>query len=106
ARGGPGCVVARRARHGPRGRDHRARAARRGGVFREPCTPRAQAARFLETRALESMDTRLERFAEIVSRDQFNLAEASLMLAQDCYPDLDIPEYLSKLDGIAVAIKR
>jgi len=28
------------------------------------------------------------------------------MLAQDIYPDLDIPEYLSKLDGIAVAIKR
>jgi regulator of sirC expression with transglutaminase-like and TPR domain len=52
------------------------------------------------------MNSRLERFAEIVSRDQFNLAEASLMLAQDCYPDLDIPEYLSKLDGIAVAIKK
>jgi len=34
---------------------------------------------------------RLEHFAEIVSRDQFNLAEASLMLAQDIYPDLDIP---------------
>jgi regulator of sirC expression with transglutaminase-like and TPR domain len=28
------------------------------------------------------------------------------MLAQDCYPDLDIPQYLSKLDGIAVAIKK
>ena len=52
------------------------------------------------------MNARLEHFAEIVSRDQFNLAEASLMLAQDIYPDLDIPGYLSKLDGIAVAIKR
>jgi regulator of sirC expression with transglutaminase-like and TPR domain len=52
------------------------------------------------------MNARLERFAEIVSRDQFNLAEASLMLAQDCYPDLDVREYLSKLDGIAVAIKK
>src|SRR2546427_86289 len=28
------------------------------------------------------------------------------MLAQDIYPDLDISEYLSKLDGIAVAIKK
>ena len=52
------------------------------------------------------MNARLEHFAEIVSRDQFNLSEASLMLAQDIYPDLDIPEYLSKLDGIAVAIKK
>lgn len=53
-----------------------------------------------------SISGRLERFAEVVSRDQFNLAEASLMLAQDIYPDLDIPDYLSKLDGIAVAIKK
>jgi regulator of sirC expression with transglutaminase-like and TPR domain len=52
------------------------------------------------------MNARLERFAEIVSRDQFNLAEASLMLAQDSYPDLDVREYLSRLDGIAVAIKK
>jgi hypothetical protein len=29
------------------------------------------------------VNARLEHFAEIVSRDQFNLAEASLMLAQD-----------------------
>jgi regulator of sirC expression with transglutaminase-like and TPR domain len=52
------------------------------------------------------MNARLERFAEIVSRDQFNLAEASLMVAQDCYPELDVAAYLSKLDGIAVAIKK
>ena len=52
------------------------------------------------------MNARLEHFAQIVSRDQFNLAEASLLLAQDIYPELDISEYLSKLDGIAVAIKK
>ncbi len=52
------------------------------------------------------MNARLEHFAEIVARDQFNLAEASLMLAQDIYPDLDISDYLSKLDGIAGAIKK
>jgi len=28
------------------------------------------------------------------------------MLAQDIYPELDISEYLSKLDGIAIAIKK
>ena len=28
------------------------------------------------------------------------------MLAQDIYPDLDVREYLSKLDGIAVAIRK
>src|SRR5947208_16714782 len=28
------------------------------------------------------------------------------LLAQDIYPELDISEYLSKLDGIAVAIKK
>lgn len=52
------------------------------------------------------MNARLEHFAQVVSRDQFNLAEASLMLAQDNYPNLDISEYLSKLDGIAIAIKK
>ncbi len=52
------------------------------------------------------MDAPLERFAEFVSREQFDLAEASLMLAQDIYPDIDIPTYLERLDDIAVAIRR
>jgi regulator of sirC expression with transglutaminase-like and TPR domain len=52
------------------------------------------------------MNARLEHFAEFVSREQFNLAEASLMLAQDNYPDVDIPAYLGRLDDIAVAIKK
>lgn len=52
------------------------------------------------------MNARLEHFAEIVSRDQFNLAEASFMLAQDVYPGIDIPAYLGQLDDIAVAIRR
>jgi regulator of sirC expression with transglutaminase-like and TPR domain len=52
------------------------------------------------------MNARLEHFAEFVSREQFNLAEASLMLAQDIYPDIDIPAYLGRLDSIAGAIKR
>ncbi|MGB5082696.1 MAG: tetratricopeptide repeat protein [Burkholderiales bacterium] len=52
------------------------------------------------------MNARLEHFAQIVSREQFDLAEASLMLAQDIYPDLEIPGYLDRLDGIAAAIRR
>ena len=52
------------------------------------------------------MNAQLEHFAQFVSRDQFDLAEASLMLAQDIYPDVDIPAYLGRLDDIAVAIKK
>lgn len=52
------------------------------------------------------MNDRLEPFAEFVSREQFNLAEASLMLAQDIYPDIDVPTYLGQLDGIAAAIRQ
>jgi len=52
------------------------------------------------------MNARLEHFAEIVSRDQFDLAEASFMLAQDIYPGIDIAAYLGRLDDIAVAIRK
>jgi len=52
------------------------------------------------------MNARLEHFAEIVARDQFNLAEASFMLAQDIYPGIDIAAYLGQLDDIAEAIRK
>jgi len=52
------------------------------------------------------LSPQLEHFAELVSRDQFNLAEASLLLAQDAYPRVDVPDYLTRLDEIARAIKR
>ena len=52
------------------------------------------------------MNARLEHFAEIVSRDQFDLAEASFMLAQDIYPGVDIAAYLGQLDDIAAAIRK
>lgn len=52
------------------------------------------------------MNGQLEHFAEIVSREQFNLAEASLMLAQDVYPDIDVAGYVGQLDRIAEAIKK
>jgi len=47
----------------------------------------------------------LEQFAELVSREQFDLAQASLMLAQDVYPDIDVSAYLGRLDDIAAAIR-
>ena len=52
------------------------------------------------------MNARLEHFAEIVSRDQFDLAEASFLLAQDIYPGIDIAAYLGQLDDIAAAIRK
>jgi regulator of sirC expression with transglutaminase-like and TPR domain len=52
------------------------------------------------------MTPQLERFAEVVSREQFNLAEASLLLAQDAYPEIDVTGYLQRLDEIAAAIKK
>jgi regulator of sirC expression with transglutaminase-like and TPR domain len=52
------------------------------------------------------MTPQLERFAELVSREQFDLAEASLLLAQDAYPEVDVPGYLGRLDEIAAAIRR
>ncbi len=52
------------------------------------------------------MNAQLENFAELVSREHFNLAEASLMLAQDIYPEIDIPGYLGRLDEIAAAIRK
>jgi len=48
----------------------------------------------------------LENFAMLVSREHFDIAEASLLLARDAYPGLDVAEYLARLDGIAAAIKR
>lgn len=51
------------------------------------------------------MNADLEHFAELVSRDQFDLAQASLMLAQDVYPDIDVSAYLRRLDDIATAVR-
>ena len=40
------------------------------------------------------MKPNLERFADLVSADEFDLAEASLMVAQDIYPDINVRAYL------------
>jgi regulator of sirC expression with transglutaminase-like and TPR domain len=48
----------------------------------------------------------LARFAELVSREQFGLAEACLLVAQDAYPDLDVGAHLRELDAIAAGVER
>jgi regulator of sirC expression with transglutaminase-like and TPR domain len=45
----------------------------------------------------------LERLVALVCNDEFDLAEASLLVAQD--PDLAITAYIAELDAIAAAIR-
>jgi len=51
------------------------------------------------------MSSNLARFAEIMTREQFDLAEAGLLLAGDAYPDLDVDAGLARLDGMAGAVR-
>ncbi|MBI2316764.1 MAG: tetratricopeptide repeat protein [Betaproteobacteria bacterium] len=52
------------------------------------------------------MNRELEHFATLVSREHFDLAEASLLLARDAYPGLEVSDYMAQLDDIAAAIRR
>ncbi len=52
------------------------------------------------------MSPYLDQFAELVSREQFDLARASLLLAQDAYPDVDVTACLARIDEISDQIKR
>jgi regulator of sirC expression with transglutaminase-like and TPR domain len=47
----------------------------------------------------------LERFAELVTREQFGLAEACLLIAQDEYPGLDVAGCMAQLDAIATTVR-
>jgi regulator of sirC expression with transglutaminase-like and TPR domain len=47
----------------------------------------------------------LERFAELVTREQFSLAEACLLIAEDQYPGLDIAACVAKLDAMAATVR-
>ncbi|MFH1603359.1 MAG: tetratricopeptide repeat protein [Pseudomonadota bacterium] len=49
---------------------------------------------------------RLEQFSELLSRQNFSLAEACLLIAQDAYPDLDVAHYLARIDALAATVKR
>jgi regulator of sirC expression with transglutaminase-like and TPR domain len=47
----------------------------------------------------------LERFAELLVREQFDLAEANLLIAAEIYPGLDVPACLARIDSIAAVIR-
>jgi regulator of sirC expression with transglutaminase-like and TPR domain len=51
------------------------------------------------------MSVGLQRFAEVVTRDQFDLAEVSLLLAQDAYPELDVGAVLADIDHMTGVVK-
>src|SRR3990172_9102721 len=51
------------------------------------------------------MTSGLERFAELVTREQFSLAEACLLIAEDQYPGLDIAACVAKLDAMAATVR-
>ncbi len=48
--------------------------------------------------------TRLDRFADIVMRSQFSIAEACLMIAEDAYPALDCAAYIKRLESLAAIV--
>jgi regulator of sirC expression with transglutaminase-like and TPR domain len=48
---------------------------------------------------------RLERFSALLCREDFDLAEACLMVAQDAYPDLDPAPHLARIDALAATVK-
>jgi regulator of sirC expression with transglutaminase-like and TPR domain len=49
---------------------------------------------------------RLERFSALLCRDNLDLAEACLQIAQDAYPELDIAQYLARIDALAATVRR
>jgi regulator of sirC expression with transglutaminase-like and TPR domain len=51
------------------------------------------------------MTPHLECFAELVTREQFSLAEACLLIAEDQYPALDIAACVAKLDAMAATVR-
>jgi len=48
---------------------------------------------------------RLERFSALLCREDFCLAEACLLIAQDAYPELDVAHYLARIDALAATVK-
>ncbi|MBI3304120.1 MAG: tetratricopeptide repeat protein [Deltaproteobacteria bacterium] len=48
-----------------------------------------------------------ERFAQLVSSpdEEFDLAEAALLIAQEEHPEIDVAAYLHRLDGLAAAVR-
>ncbi|TAK65672.1 MAG: tetratricopeptide repeat protein [Betaproteobacteria bacterium] len=52
------------------------------------------------------MEYRLDQFSALLCRENFSLAEACLLIAQDAYPDLDVAHCLSRIDALAATVKR
>ena len=48
---------------------------------------------------------RLGSFSALLCREEFDLAEACLLIAQDAYPGLDVAAYLARIDAIAATVK-
>ncbi len=48
---------------------------------------------------------RLEQFSALLCREDFGLAEACLMIAQDAYPDVQIAQYLARIDALAATVR-
>jgi regulator of sirC expression with transglutaminase-like and TPR domain len=48
---------------------------------------------------------RLELFSALLCREDFDLAEACLLIAQDAYPELDVAGHLARIDAIAATVK-
>ena len=48
---------------------------------------------------------RLERFSALLCREDFDLAEACLLVAQDAYPKLDVGHYLGRIDALAATVR-
>ncbi len=57
---------------------------------------------------MQGMETqhRLEQFSALLCRENFDLAEACLLIAQDAYPELDIAQYLARIDALAATVRR
>ncbi len=47
----------------------------------------------------------LRRFAELLTRDQFDLVEVSLLVAQDAYPNLDVSAVQANIEHMAAVVK-
>jgi regulator of sirC expression with transglutaminase-like and TPR domain len=51
------------------------------------------------------MEYRLDQFSALLCEENFSLAEACLLIAQDAYPDLDVRHYLARVDALAATVK-
>jgi regulator of sirC expression with transglutaminase-like and TPR domain len=51
------------------------------------------------------MEYQLDQFSALLSRENFSLAEACLLIAQDAYPDLDVAQYMARIEGLAATVK-